>query len=240
MDRRIDYVVLNRSLDPETNGEDWLIRQLPPGPTVIDVGFHQGGFSRRVLKHRPQARILAFDPSLGARRAWKTHFGKSSPVRFLPVALADREGIGNFHDSGDECASLVRRSPGARSSRVRICRLDRIPEVKETPVDLLKIDAEGFDLNVMEGAARLMRKNWFRIILFEYADGWAANRRLLAEADVFLKNQGYGLFRLFPEFLVPFRYQAAEERFDLGCMFVALPRAPQPGMRLPVSTDPFV
>lgn len=238
-DRRLDYVAFNRSLDPETNGEDWLIRQVPVKPRIVDIGFHLGGFSQRVLKHHPGAEILAFDPTGRAWQSWKRLFQKGERVKFFRWAVSDHEGRGRFHDSGDECASLARRSPDAKACKVRIRCLDQIPEIAEEPVSLLKIDAEGFDLNVLEGASRLLRKKWFRIILFEYADGWVANRRFLAEADLFLKKHRYQLFRLYPQFLAPFRYQPAEERFDLGCMFVALP-TPIRNRAVPaIRPDPF-
>lgn len=238
-DRRLDYVAFNRSLDPETNGEDWLIRQVPAKARIVDVGFHLGGFSRRVLKHHPGAEILAFDPTGRAWESWKRLFQKGGRVKFFRWAVSDHEGRGRFHDSGDECASLARRSPNAKTCKVRIRRLDHIPEIAEEPVSLLKIDAEGFDLNVLEGATRLLRKKWFRIILFEYADGWVANRRFLAEAARFLGDHKYQLFRLYPEFISPCQYSPAEERFDLGCMFVALPSPIRKRTAPMIRPDPF-
>ncbi|MCX7403058.1 MAG: hypothetical protein NTY87_08130 [Planctomycetia bacterium] len=47
--QRWNYVVLNRSLNSEVNGEYWLISLLPPKSLVIDVGSNRGEFSANVI-----------------------------------------------------------------------------------------------------------------------------------------------------------------------------------------------
>jgi hypothetical protein len=89
-------------------------------------------------------------------------------------------------------------------------------------IDLLKIDAEGFDLHVIEGAAGLLAAQAIDVVMFEYADGWISSRRFLQEACAFLEGHNYQMFRLYNGFLAPFAYETRHENFSLGCMFVAV------------------
>ena len=45
---------------------------------------------------------------------------------------------------------------GAGGEEVRICRLDEIPEARESPPELIKIDVEGFESEVLEGARGIL------------------------------------------------------------------------------------
>ena len=68
--RRWDYVVMNRSLLGEVNGEHWLLTLLPPEPFIVDVGFNRGDFSREALRRRPQGRMaVAVDNRQAGGRA---------------------------------------------------------------------------------------------------------------------------------------------------------------------------
>lgn len=224
LQRRWEYVVLNRSLHSPTNGEYWLISQLPPHPRVLDVGFHTGEFSREVLRQRGDAQIVGFDPSRLAARAFQTSFGNDPRVRLEPAAVSNAEGKSTFYDSHSMSSALVAREANESESYiVPVVTLDAYAERHGLrTIDLLKIDAEGYDLNVLEGAARLLAEQRIDVFLFEFADGWIDNRRTLKEAARYLGSKPCRLFRLFNGFLAPFHYDVSAERHDLGCMFVGV------------------
>lgn len=225
--RRVDYVLFNRSLHTPTNGELWLIDQLSAKPVVIDVGYNTGDFTVSVLNRRPAANVIAFDPARTAAACfWKTH-GDDSRVGFVAAALSSKAGEQEFFDYGNMCSSLAARADqqGATSTSylVPVLRLDDYArEQRIEHIDFLKIDAEGFDLPVLEGASELLARQAIDVFMFEYADGWIASRRFLRDAVSYLNTKPYRLYRLFNGFLHPFVYSNAEERFDLGRMFVGV------------------
>jgi FkbM family methyltransferase len=222
--RRWSSVVLNNSLHSPTNGEYWIISQLPPQPLVFDVGFNTGDFSREVLRQRPAARIVGFDPARPIQRLFAKTFTGETRVRFEPLALSHEVGEARFYDSDSMSSSLAPgRSEHAASYPVPVSTLDIYTQQHGIDhIDLVKIDAEGFDLNVLEGASRLLDEQKIDIFLFEYADGWINNRRFLKEAADYLASKPYRFYRLFNGFLSPFTYNITAERFDLGCMFVGV------------------
>ncbi len=74
-------------------------------------------------------------------------------------------------------------------------------------VDFLKVDAEGHDLHVLEGASRLLSSSQIAMFMFEFNDPWIVARRFLQEAAAFLESKPYRLFRLFNGFFVPILLQ---------------------------------
>jgi FkbM family methyltransferase len=225
--RRIDYVALNQSLHTPTNGELWLMNCLPTKPVVLDVGFNDGGFTEEILAAKPDAQVIAFDPSRGAKSAYTARFMGDPRVKFVNEALSSSTGAAEFHDYGNMSSSLAVRTDqsgeAAASYTVRVRTLDDYTrEVGLAKIDFLKIDAEGFDLHVIEGASDLLDRQAIDLFMFEYADGWISSRRFLQEAWAYLGRKPYRLYRLYNGFLCPFNYEARHENFSLGCMFVGV------------------
>ncbi len=225
--RRVDYVALNYSLHTATNGELWLIKQLPQNCLVLDVGYNAGDYTKAVLQARPGARVIAFDPMRFALRCYQQLHASDSRVKFESVALSNESGEAEFHDYSNMCSSLAVRlgqdAHDATSYRVPVLRLTDFAQSRGIAhIDFLKIDAEGYDLQVLEGASEMLDLQAIDLFMFEYADGWISSRRYLQEAASYLGRKPYYLFRLFNGFLQPFSYSTADERFDLGCMFVGV------------------
>ena len=238
--RRWSAIVLNYSLHTPTNGEYWLVSQLSKRPCVIDVGFNEGDFSREVLRRHPAARIVGFDPARKIQRLFAQNFASETRIVLETMALSQAGGEALFYDSDSMSSSLAPgRSIQAESYPVKVVTLDAYArEHGLEAIELLKIDAEGFDLDVLEGAGYLLDEQKIDIFLFEYADGWINNRRFLKDAADYFAKKPYTLYRLFNGFLSPFRFDVSYERFDLGCMFVGVShrrqqRAPLPERRFP-------
>lgn len=218
---------MNRSLLPECNGEYWLLSLLPPAPLIVDVGVHAGRFSQEALRRRPQARIIGFEPAKSMQRALAAMFADESRVELLCYAVSDRRGEMDFFDSSDGCSSLVGgRRLGTDRYRVETIRLDEFADDRGySKVEMLKIDAEGYDLPALEGAEGLIDQEAVDMFSFEYNAPWIDSRRFLRDAWDFLSNKPYSIFRLFNGFLAPFRYGPHAERHDLGCIYVGVSRS---------------
>jgi hypothetical protein len=63
-------------------------------------------------------------------------------------------------------------------------------------VDFLKIDAEGYDFNVLLGATQLLARQAVKIIQFEYNASWAAAGATLTRARRWLASNGYHVYAL--------------------------------------------
>lgn len=238
--QRWTYAVMNRSLIAETNGENWLVSQLSSTPLIIDVGANKGGFSLEVLRQRPRARIVAFEPAQSMHPAFRGAIKEGSAVELVESAVGARKGRTPFFDTATGTSSLLDLNhPDAKKYDVPVVALDDFFEEHAIrSADFLKIDAEGSDLSVLEGATKLLSAQRIDIFAFEHNTPWIRSRLFLSDAVEFLSAKPYELFRLFNGFLAPFAYTHRAERHDLGCMYVGvsrdrLSRAPIPIKRVP-------
>ncbi len=93
-------------------------------------------------------------------------------------------------------------------------------------VDLIKIDAEGHDLMVMEGARRMLEAKAIEALQFEYNARWIDSRHYLKDAFELLQPLGYELGKVTPqgiEFYPGYHWEL--ESFREGNYLACLPGA---------------
>lgn len=135
---------------------------------VIDVGANRGQFSLLCRHLNPPARIIAFEPLSEPARVYRRAFAGSQAVQLHEVALAPMRGEMQMHVSGrDDSSSLLPISslqtenyPGTELVEVRRVPTGPLSDFV-TPHDLrtrnlLKIDVQGFELEVLKSAETLL------------------------------------------------------------------------------------
>jgi FkbM family methyltransferase len=141
-----------------------LARQGVAPRTIIDVGANKGQFTvaaRNVF--RPSV-VHSFEPLPRVAEALRRNCARYPEVKVHQLALGAESGAATMHvNSHSQSSSLLpigdrhlRSFPRAQEvgeARVEIRRLDGVLEVSELvePV-LMKIDAQGFEAPVLEGA----------------------------------------------------------------------------------------
>lgn len=144
---------------------------LRPDSHVIDIGANKGEMLDPMVQLAPHGRYLAYEPIPHLAQRLAERFPKAL-VR--QVALSNQGGSSTFHLVVDEPAfsGLLPRpdvlGAGARVEQitVELCRLD-----DDLPADfcpgLIKIDVEGAEVRVLEGAASTLQR-FNPVVLFEH------------------------------------------------------------------------
>jgi FkbM family methyltransferase len=172
--------------------------------TVIDVGASDGGFARRARKIFPHSRLYCFEPLDGPFQQLARFFEKDPLVTAVNCALTNQAGGAKFHAneySGSssllEMAELHKKAYpfSSRTTTVRIeCdTLDRFFSERPTePQLLLKLDVQGGERLVLEGAKELLRRV---LILYAEITFWElyAGQSLADEFVHFLGTHGFAL-----------------------------------------------
>jgi FkbM family methyltransferase len=222
--------------DPETNGEVAILRQtIPACRTVFDVGANRGAWTDTVLSINPGARIHAFEP--GARS-----FAALEAKRLPPNVTLNRLALGaaaeqrELHLFGDhsELSSLYRREaldgfPVERSDATEpVTTLDAYCASHGIEqIDYLKVDTEGHDLKVLQGAREKFTAHAIGIVQFEYGMANIDSRDLLKDFFAFFADLRYDLIKLRAQGLAPFpRYDARLENFTYQNWIAARRGAP--------------
>jgi len=138
---------------------------------IVDVGANVGVFSLLAARLQPEARILAFEPQpvVAMSLARNVALSGTRKVEVLPTALGATTGYTSlFTTVSDVLTSLDgARVPDSVELTVPITTLDAV--VRERGVvgiDLVKIDVEGWELPVFQGAAATFARDR-PIVIFE-------------------------------------------------------------------------
>lgn len=138
---------------------DFVRRLLRPGEYLIDVGANIGYISiAGGLAVGPGGRVLSLEPhprTFGFLRQNIEHSGMKN-VELRQVAAGETEAELTISDSKrDDMNALQQGDQGGL--RVKVLPLDKIAD-NGTPVSLLKIDVEGFELHTLRGARQTLSR----------------------------------------------------------------------------------
>ncbi len=139
-----------------------------PGMTFLDIGAHFGIYSvaaaRRVA---PTGNVISFEPCSRTREVFKRVIcaNKVTNVELREEAVCDSTGIGRFFTSsipGDPANTLTPFEGHPNQSTIRTLRLD---DLDVPQCDVIKIDAEGAEIRILQGARVFLRKHRSEIFL---------------------------------------------------------------------------
>ncbi|MBY0309600.1 FkbM family methyltransferase [Patescibacteria group bacterium] len=172
----------------EANLTNFFIRYVREGMTIIDVGAHVGIYSMlgsELVGKTGNVHSFEPTPRTGGLLSKNTAGLGNVTVQNLAVAevagtvtFADYgPGYGAYNSASTAGAQDITRTPTRIS--VNSIRLDDYCSEHHITPSLLKIDAEGFEYEVLKGASALLSKSTPRpLITIEVAggSGWADNR----------------------------------------------------------------
>lgn len=127
------------------------------GALIIDIGAHLGEFA---VATAPFAKkILSFEPDPCAREALVRNVREFTNVEVLPIALSDQSKISKFFIATELAdSSLFEPEDYDRVVDVEARRLDSLNiDVRGFTKVFLKMDAEGFEPEVLRGAGEWLR-----------------------------------------------------------------------------------
>ncbi len=191
-----DEWVLKEVLSSNVYLKSFLLPFLDHPGIVVDVGAHIGTFAMRACRDLRPSVLLAVEPESSNFRLLVENLhaeGLADVVRTFRVALWDRPGdlplLIQSENSGG--ASLLPMKAAVEKARVAgqelvpVSTLDRLLEASgldAEPIRLLKIDAEGAELQILRGAQKALSRT--SVIVGEVHEGVAdldEFRRLLDE-----------------------------------------------------------
>ena len=160
-------------------------RLLRPGHTVLDVGANVGYYTLLASVLVGDAgRVHAFEPEPRNAGFLRRHaaINRRGNVRVEQAAVSDRAGTARFDfGSGSGTGHLA----DAGALEVRTLRLDDYCAEHGLAPDALKIDVEGAEVSVLEGARQTLERH--RPVLFLSTHGAEVHAPSLA----FLRGLGY-------------------------------------------------
>lgn len=213
---------LAESPNVDETGEVWFRRAFSPQASyVVDVGANVGEWLAQAVAEKGAQPFcaLAIEPSQSAFQKLRERFGADTRVELLQAAAADRAGEAEFFEEpqagkGSSIVEQFGKSDRAKRRVPLVTLDDEIGRRGWERVDLLKIDAEGYDMRVLLGAQRLLQTQRIGALQFEYNRGWQIAGQTLYGALAMLREAGYETYVLKRTGLYTLDYGRYEEYFE--------------------------
>ena len=146
-------------------------------PIVFDVGANDGQSIERFKKIFSRFKIYSFEPDEDAFQRLKKNYHNKENIEIYDFAISNRDGNQKFYSyAHDKISSLMQldaksklyksRKIGKKSGddfekikNVKIVKLDSFVKDKNiSRINILKIDVQGYEPEVIEGAKYLIEK----------------------------------------------------------------------------------
>jgi len=200
-----------RFSDPHRNGEYRFLRYyLKNGMVVFDVGANIGEYTAYMLSVAPELKIHCFEPVSETFALLQQRHDRSPNVYLNNFGLSDVEDIGVMRIFGEayginslyDRRSSVASQPAYshyREQPVHLRTIDNyVAEKNITNIDFLKIDVEGHELKVLQGATKSLESGKISAIQFEYGSSFVDAQASLRSVYDLVTAYEFRLYRLLP------------------------------------------
>ena len=183
-------------------------------PMIFDVGANEGDTTIQFLDALPGADIHLFEPNPVTYSRLRSRFPDRKNIVINHCGVGKSAGhltLYDFNGKGSERASFLpetfsdllgTKSSAIREVTVKMVSIDAYCNCKGIEsIDFMKVDVEGFEKFVLEGAADLIAGRRIGIIQLEINE-----HNVVSGFNIFALRKmlpGYGIYRLLPHGLVP-------------------------------------
>ncbi len=176
--------------------------------TILDVGANKGQFSLLVKYLFPNTKIIAFEPLENEAKIFNKIFSNDKFVTLYNIAIGQSTSEGIFHISArNDSSSLLPISekqikifPGTKE--VKTERISIVPLSKKINASvfkhptLMKIDVQGFELEVLKGSIDILNSIDFILIEVSFIELYTG-QALSNDIIVFLLSHKYQLIGVY-------------------------------------------
>lgn len=175
-------------------------------PVIFDVGANRGETLAHCLSRFPEAKLIAFEPFTESFHILKDKFRSRENVRIENLALGKSRGESKLNlYTSDKMHSLLELDPDPNnlmknfestgSALIKVETIDDFCQENGIKrIDLLKVDTQGFDLNVLIGAKGMLQEKSISTILLEVNFvSMYKEQASFSELHAHLASHGYNL-----------------------------------------------
>jgi FkbM family methyltransferase len=152
------WVTLNIWENADTAVRDVIRQYVGPGMRCIDIGAHRGRMTELMLKAGAGA-VFAFEPLPDLCHALEEKYRNQNVYPFC-VALSDHQGCEDFYRTELPLMSSFKPFDleGGRIIETLKVQVECLDSYGFVNIDFIKIDVEGFEMEVLRGAEQTIRK----------------------------------------------------------------------------------
>lgn len=166
-----------------------LYRLLKKGDCFVDIGANIGYFSRQAL--HIGAEVHSFEPHPKVYARLEENLQNQDNKKIYQLALSEQAGQFDLYVPTDfsKNEGIASLNPMPHSEKV-VVSTETLDNMGFENIELMKIDVEGHEASVLNGANKLLSSKKIKNIVFEDFDGTQSKTIRI------LKDAGYKVFRL--------------------------------------------
>lgn len=202
----------------EISGEKFFIdnilsNYLTEKSIIFDVGANIGNFALSINKKNNLSNIYCFEPNPFSYSLLQKNMNPFKNIYTYNIGFGEIESEMEMyiyeHAKDTEHASIYKtvmsefhKAQDIQAINISINTIDSFCEnYNITQIDFLKIDTEGYELNVLKGAKNMIETGRINIIQFEFNEMNIASRVFLKDFYEILKK--YEIYRIDTKRLIP-------------------------------------
>ncbi len=217
----------SRYYQPDYEKENYIfLREIvKPGMKVIDIGAHFGLFSTFTSKLAgPTGKIICFEPTPGTYDILKKTLALNHCDNVTPIqaAVSDKEGVASFFVGdveGCNSNSLIDNDLGGvekKGKEIKTVTIDGVSSQYSMIPDLIKIDAEGAELDVLKGAMNTLKQHKPVMIIGLHPFSYTDTKEMLGSIWDLITSAGYKI-RYDRKLITKEDFSSRTDLFEIHC-----------------------
>lgn len=167
--------------------------------TILDIGANHGTWTRDSLKIFPDSSYILVEPQSHLESSIED-LKRTAKIKFFPIGVGSKNGTFEFSiNESDDSSSFrpvelnIDGYKFVKKIKVPMRTIDSFLQENNLPIpELIKIDAEGLDLEVLKGANSIFEKT--ECILIEASIHQRAFPNSFLKVINFMEDRGYEVF----------------------------------------------
>ena len=172
---------------------------------VFDVGANEGQTLKWIKHYQPDSTVISFEPIKSTFDRLKKNSLQYKNTIVENIAFGEEPGkiqvklFGDLSVLNSLKPELMNNEPDAVTEEIDVVRMDAYCKQHNIErIDLLKIDTEGYELNVLKGAGTLLDEGKIHFIYCEVGFQKTNKRNTnLGEMIAFLESKQYYFYALY-------------------------------------------
>lgn len=146
-----------------------LIMHITDDDNVFDIGANRGYYTKKFLEKTTKGKVYAFEPVPSCNLVIKELQKKFNNLSVMPIALGSKPGTFPMSIGKDNlnATSSIKTVKNEDDIMVEVDTVDNIVFNEKVIPNVLKIDVEGFELEVIKGMKETLKNKDVRVIAME-------------------------------------------------------------------------
>ena len=184
---------------------------------IFDIGANVGEYSELFKNIDKNIEIMCFEPQKAVFKKLKKNLKNFKKIKFYNYAVGNKNvyeklniNLGSSYISSFSKynkksnyykirKTLLKKNDSKLFERVKVVKLDSIKEFKKKKIDLVKIDVEGYEIEVLLGMEKILENT--KMIMIEIHRSNMYLNYDSKKIEKFLKNKGFIVIK---DFKFPF------------------------------------